>query len=306
MRSHYDAEIDPRLENNSHASILRMVGFNKRVLEAGCASGHVSKMLFAQGCSVVGIEMDGDVVEPTRAWVERVIVGDFDDSSLWDELRGELFDVVLFGDVLEHLKDPLSTLREAVRHLVPSGIAVLSVPNIAHADVKIALLNGTFPYRESGLLDRTHIHFFTKESLLELVRDAGLIPTEIERVIVPVFATELGIQRSDVSAEVLEAVVGERESETYQFVVRASKDDGATSLERFGDDLVTLSDRLRDEQRRTTTLLEHSEVLRNEIEALRVANEAQEDELVHLRSRVHLIRRVIPEPLLNFLVRRFH
>lgn len=292
------------LENNSHASILRMVGFNKRVLEAGCASGHVSKMLFAQGCSVVGIEVDGEVVEPARAWVERVIVGDFDDPSLWDDLRGELFDVVLFGDVLEHLKDPLATLREAVKHLVPSGIVVLSVPNIAHADVKIALLKGSFTYQESGLLDQTHIHFFTKESVLKLVKDAGLIPTEIERVIVPVFATELGVQRSDVSAEVLEAVVDERESETYQFVVRSSRDDGATSLERLGDDLVILSDKLRDEQRRTTTLSAQNEVLRNEFEALRAANEAQEKELVHLRSRVRTIRRIIPEPLLRFLVRR--
>lgn len=304
MRSHYDAEIDPRLENNSHSSVLRMVGFNKRVLEAGCASGHVSKMLFAQGCSVVGIEMDATVVEPARAWVDRLIVGDFDDAALWDELRGEQFDVVLFGDVLEHLKDPLGTLREAVRHLVPSGFVVLSVPNIAHADVKIALLNGTFQYRESGLLDETHIHFFTKESILELVKNAGLIPTQIERVTVPVFATELGIQPGDVGEEVLQAVLRDRESETYQFVVRASLDDGTASLEQLGIDLVTLTDKLHDAQRREKVLAEHNENLREELEALRATNETQGDELAHLRSRVRTIKRIVPAPLLNFLIRR--
>ncbi|MHB1087278.1 MAG: class I SAM-dependent methyltransferase [Acidimicrobiales bacterium] len=304
MRSHYDADIDPDLENNSHSSILRMVGFNKRVLEAGCASGHVSKMLQAQGCSVVGVEMDASVVELAQPWVERVIVGDFDDAKVWGELEGESFDVALFGDVLEHLKDPLGVLREAVKHLVPSGIVVLSVPNIAHADVKIALLNGTFPYRDSGLLDQTHIHFFTKESILDLVKHAGLIPTDIERVTVPVFATELGVQRSDVSEEVLEAVVRERESETYQFVIRASKDDGTASLENLAVDLVALGDKIRDEQRRFAVLAEQHVILRNEMDEMRAVHEAQVGELSHLRSRVSAIKRIVPAPMLKFLARR--
>ncbi|MHB1209345.1 MAG: class I SAM-dependent methyltransferase [Acidimicrobiales bacterium] len=299
MRSHYDADINPELENNSHSSILRMVGFNKRVLEAGCASGHVSKMLHAQGCSIVGVEADANVVDLARPWLERVVIGDFDDPAVWRGLEGENFDAVVFGDVLEHLKDPLGTLRAAVKHLVPSGIVVLSVPNIAHADVKIALLNGTFPYRDSGLLDETHIHFFTKQSALDLVKRAGLIPTDIERVTVPVFSTELDVERGEISDDVLDAVVRDRESETYQFVIRASKDDGTRSLANLTVDLVALSDRLRDEQRR-------SEALQGEIEQLRKAHEAQSGELSHLRSRVGVITRVVPAPVLRFLGRRLH
>ncbi|MBW4077004.1 MAG: methyltransferase domain-containing protein [Acidobacteria bacterium] len=306
MRSHYDADIDPGLENNSHSSILRMVGFNKRVLEAGCASGHVSKMLHAQGCSIVGVEVDANVVDLARPWLERVVIGDFDDPTVWDGLEGEHFEAVIFGDVLEHLKDPLGTLRAAVKHLVPSGIVVLSVPNIAHADVKIALLNGTFPYRDSGLLDQTHIHFFTKQSVLELVKSAGLIPTDIERVTVPVFATELGVERGDMSDDVLDAVVRDRESETYQFVIKASKDDGSRSLENLTVDLVALTDRLRDEQRRYVALAEQHAALQGEIEQLRQAHETQSSELSHLRSRVGAIKRVVPAPMLRFLARRLH
>lgn len=306
MRSHYDADIDPGLENNSHSSILRMVGFNKRVLEAGCASGHVSKMLHAQGCSIVGVEVDANVVDLARPWLERVVIGDLDDPTVWDGLEGENFEAVLFGDVLEHLKDPLGTLRAAVKHLVPSGIVVLSVPNIAHADVKIALLNGTFPYRDSGLLDQTHIHFFTKQSALDLVKRAGLIPTDIERVTVPVFATELGVERGDVGDDVLDAVVRDRESETYQFVIRASKDDGSRSLENLTVDLVALTDRLRDEQRRYAALAEQHDALQGEIEQLRRAHETQSSELSQLRSRVGAIKRVVPAPMLRFLARRIH
>lgn len=306
MLSHYHATIDPEVENNSHSCILRMVGFNKRVLEAGCASGHVSKMLRAQGCSIVGVEMDPTVVQLAEPWVERVVLGNFDDGTLWGELEGEFFDVVLFGDVLEHLRDPLVTLCDAVKHLVPSGTVVISVPNITHADVKVALLNGTFPYRDSGLLDRTHIHFFTKESLLALVKHAGLIPTEIYRVTVPVFATEIGVRASDVNEGVLEAVLADRESETYQFVIRAVRDDGTRSLVNLTEDLVALTDRLHDEQRRFAVLETQEASLRVEMEELRALHEAESHELSHLRSRVNMIKRVVPSPLLRFFSGMFY
>ena len=100
MLSHYHTSINPDEENDAHSSLLRMVGFNKRVLEAGCASGHVSEALSGQGCSVVGIEIDSAVVQPAEQWVERVIIGNFDDGVLWKELEDEFFDAVLFGDVL--------------------------------------------------------------------------------------------------------------------------------------------------------------------------------------------------------------
>jgi O-antigen biosynthesis protein len=283
MLSHYHTSINPEEENDAHSCLLRMVGFNKRVLEAGCASGHVSEALHAQGCKVVGIEIDESVVEPAKQWVERVVIGSFDDGELWKELEGEFFDAVLFGDVLEHLKDPLATLLASLQHLDPSGAVVISVPNIAHADVKIALLKGAFPYAESGLLDKTHIHFFTKESLLELVREAGLVPVEFRRITVPAFTTEIGVQRDDVETPVLEAILADRESETYQFVLKAVRDDGARSLENLSQDLIGLSDKLVDEQKRYATLW--------------AMYEANQNDLSHLRRQMETVKRVVPKPL---------
>jgi 2-polyprenyl-3-methyl-5-hydroxy-6-metoxy-1,4-benzoquinol methylase len=283
MLSHYHTAIDPQEENDAHSCLLRMVGFNKRVLEAGCASGHVSEALHAQGCSVVGIEIDADVVKPAEQWVERVVIGNFDDGLLWKELEGEIFDAVLFGDVLEHLKDPLATLLESMKHLETSGSVVISVPNIAHADVKVALLKGLFPYADDGLLDRTHIHFFTKESVLALVKAAGLVPIEFRRVTVPAFATELGVERSDVSNEVLEAILADRESLTYQFVLKAVRDDGSRYLEDLSLNLVALSDKMVDEQRRYDAL-----------EAMYLANM---NDLTHLRRQMDVAKRLVPKPL---------
>ena len=304
MRSHYHTAINPDDDNNSHALMLRMVGFNKRVLETGCASGHVSEMLSAQGCSVVGIENDATVVEPALPWLERVIVRNLDDEGLWEELVDERFDAILFGDVLEHLKDPLATLTRSVEHLNPAGIVVISVPNIAHADVKIALMNGTFPYTESGLLDRTHIYFFTKDGLIDLVRKAGLVVAEITRVIVPVFGTEIAAQRHDVDDHVLGAVLKDRESETYQFVVKAVRDDGTRALEKLSTDLVELVDKLHDEVKRNEALEIRVEELKAVTDALELQRARDERDLTRLRHQTDMVKRFIPTPVRNLLRKR--
>lgn len=304
MLSHYHAAVNPDQENNSHAAMLRLVGFNKRVLEAGCASGHVSEFLHAQGCSVVGIELDKEVVQPALQWLERVVVGNMDDDALWEQLDDETFDAILFGDILEHLRDPLHSLRSSMQHLRASGTVVISVPNIAHADVKIALIKGAFPYRETGLLDRTHIHFFTKESLLELLKQAGLIVTEVCRVTVPVFDTEIGVQRSDVDEHVLEAILSDRESETYQFVVKAVRDDGARALEELSAAMVELTNKLLDESRRSAVLAARSQALEVELGTLNSQREADQHELALLRHQTNVIKRFVPTCLRRFLAKR--
>jgi O-antigen biosynthesis protein len=301
MLSHYHTDFDVENDNNSHAAMLRMVGFNKRVLEAGCASGHVSEKLSAQGCTVVGIEIDASVVEPARQWLERVIVGNFDDAALWRELEGELFDAILFGDVLEHLRDPLATLRESLKCLAPSGIVVISVPNIAHADVKIALVKGQFPYSDDGLLDRTHISFFTKESLLKLVKDAGLVEVEIFRVTLPVFHTEIGVEKGDVDDQVLQALLEERESETYQFVIKAVRDNGDRSLETLAGDLVELTDKLYDQTRRNQMLEAKLDGLEETVEAMTIQRQADMNDLAHYRHQTDLVKRFLPTTLLQLI-----
>jgi 2-polyprenyl-3-methyl-5-hydroxy-6-metoxy-1,4-benzoquinol methylase len=299
--SRYHASIDPSEENNSHAAMLRMVGFNKRVLEAGCASGHVSERLSEQGCRVVGIEIESGIVEPAMQWLERAVIGNIEEDALWDELEGEHFDAILFGDVLEHLRDPLKTLRESVKHLAPSGTVVISAPNIAHADVKIALLNGTFPYSENGLLDRTHIHFFTKESLLSLVREAGMAVVEISRVTVPVFHTELGVRREDVDEATLDAILRDRESETYQFVVKATRDDAEHSIEDLSSKLVELTDLLLDDTKRHASLKAEYETLVARVSELEAQREENLRDLARLREQREAIKRVLPGPLRRFM-----
>ncbi len=285
--------------------MLRMVGFNKRVLETGCASGHMSALLRAQSCTVVGMEIESSIVEPAMEWLERAVVGDLENPQIWTELEGEYFDAILFGDVLEHLKDPLATLREAAKHLTPTGFVVMSIPNIAHADVKIALIKGIFPYSESGLLDRTHFSFFTKESAIELARQAGLGVVEISRITVPVFATEIGVSRDDVDDATLRAITDDREAETYQFVVKAVRDDANHAIDKLSVDLIELSDELLDETKLTATLRANNEVLAAKVDALEEQRVVDARDLANLRGQREAIKRYLPGPLRRLAQKRF-
>jgi methionine biosynthesis protein MetW len=143
-----------------------------RVLDVGCATGYLAAELARRGGRVTGVEADPVAASRARAHCERVVVGDVEDAACRDELTALApFDAVLLGDVLEHLRDPWSTLR-ALTAL--GGRVVLSVPNMAHWTGRRALLRGRFPYAEHGLFDRTHLRFFTLASARALAESAGL------------------------------------------------------------------------------------------------------------------------------------
>ncbi len=137
------------------------------------------------------------------------------------ELGEGRFDVLVFGDVLEHLPDPLAALRSTRSLLRPGGHIVLSVPNVAHGDVRLALLVGRFPYADLGLLDSTHLRFFTWDTLRTMLRDAGFVAVEVRRARLPLFGTEIELDPAAYDPAVVEQVRNDDESTTYQFVVRA-------------------------------------------------------------------------------------
>jgi 2-polyprenyl-3-methyl-5-hydroxy-6-metoxy-1,4-benzoquinol methylase len=206
---------------NAHTFTLEMVGADRDVLELGCGAGGMTRAMAEIGCKIVGVEVDPQAAERAREFADHVVVGNLATLDLAAELGEGRFDVLVFGDVLEHLADPLGTLQRTRALLRPGGQVVISVPNIAHGDVRLALLSGRFDYRSLGLLDETHIRFFTWDSLRTMLRDAGLVAVEVRRAELPLFGTEIELDPAAYDPAVVERVRSDDEATTYQFVVRA-------------------------------------------------------------------------------------
>lgn len=246
----YEVPVDPDAENNSHSFALGFIGYNKSVLEVGCSTGYLTKVMVERGCNVVGIELDPDAAKSAEKWAERVVVGNLDDGDVWNEVKDESFDVVVLGDVLEHLRDPLASLRQAVRKMKPAGYVVTSLPNFAHGDVRIALLQGRFRYADTGLLDRTHMRFFTLETMRELLSQAGLVVVDTKRVVMPLFQSELGVKRKDVSHKTLDELHADPEVESYQYVMKSVRDNGNQAVSELAGRVGELAHRVHNQKMR--------------------------------------------------------
>ena len=144
------------------------------MLDVGCASGYLAAGLAGRGCTVVGFERDPASAALARAHCAEIIVGDLESDADRGALPGG-FDVVVIGDVLEHLADPWDALRFVRGLLAPDGRVVVSLPNVAAWPIRLGLLRGSFEYADFGILDRTHLRFFTRSSAHALVRDAGFV-----------------------------------------------------------------------------------------------------------------------------------
>ena len=162
----YVNEVDPFRER-----ILRRVPRGATVLDVGAWTGAMGRWLVDRaGATVDGVEQHGEAAERIEGY-RRVLRGSIEDQAVQAELHG--YDAVLFLDVLEHVVDPGAVLRAARGWLGPGGIVLCSIPNAAHWRVRLMLARGRFEYADSGLLDRTHLRWFTRRTARELIETAG-------------------------------------------------------------------------------------------------------------------------------------
>jgi len=142
------------------------------VLEVGAHGGYFSSLLRTHGCHVTAVERDPRAAAVAEVHTDRIVVGDAEDPAVWAQLPGP-FDVLLFMHVLEHLVDPWDVLRRARASVAPGGRTIGLLPNVACWRVRKALAGGTFEYEETGILDRTHLRFFTLPSARALFEASG-------------------------------------------------------------------------------------------------------------------------------------
>jgi 2-polyprenyl-3-methyl-5-hydroxy-6-metoxy-1,4-benzoquinol methylase len=218
----YDLEsMDPDAVNTSHGLVVQFVGAARRVLDVGCSTGYLGEALTARGCVVDGVDKDPDAVAIAGTRLNSAQVVDLDTDDLAEVLAGHEYDRIIFADVLEHLMNPRAVLASAAALLAPDGEIVISIPNVAHGALRLALLQGRWDYHETGLLDRTHIRFFTRTSLVALIHSAGLSVTAIRSTVVDPLGSEVEIQRTELPQGVLSWVRAQDDSFNYQFVAMA-------------------------------------------------------------------------------------
>jgi len=211
-------------ENSSLAKLLSLIGENRRVIDFGCATGYLACLLKQKGCVVTGIEINEQAASIAEQYCERVIVCDLDITRLLDILPKQTFDVAVFGDVLEHLRDPWRILQETKELLLPQGYVVASIPNIAHGAIRLSLLQGKFDYQELGILDNTHLRFFTRKTVEELFEKSGYLSEIVDRTHLPILENSPlipSLELNYLDNKLVEEIQNARETDTLQFIVRA-------------------------------------------------------------------------------------
>lgn len=221
----YQTHVDLSHRNSSHTLLHELAVASGRshlsILEVGCSSGYLGASLQAKGHRVTGIEPDRVAAQAASRVLDAVWCGGLEDFL--DAHPDARFDVLLLGDVLEHLIDPVASLRRVLQHLAPGGSVAISLPNVAHGAVRAMLLEGRFDYAERGLLDRTHLHFFTRRSIARLLADAGLALERLYEIVLPISFVDsdyaMGLSREAMTA--VELLDPDQSRHAFQYVMLA-------------------------------------------------------------------------------------
>ncbi len=209
-------------DDSSVARLLEWVRPDSRILEIGPATGMMTRLMAElHRASITAVEIDSAAAEQARPWCEKIIVGSIEDTNVHDQLRSERFDTIVCADVLEHLVDPWAVLSFLKSLLAQDGEVLISIPNVGHTGVLAELFAGMFRYRRDGLLDETHLRFFTRHSVEDLLSRCKLEPLLWARTVRAPLATEFRPEVQGLSSGIRSLLQSLPDSDTYQFLVRA-------------------------------------------------------------------------------------
>jgi len=219
----FELDIDSR---NSLSLILKRMKPDSSVLEFGTANGRMSKYLKEQmNCKVYGVEIDAMAAKDAARYTEKMLVENVEEYNWKKELNSMEFDYIVFADILEHLYDPKKMLLEVKSFLKDGGSVLVSIPNVAHNAIIINLLKNQFNYSETGLLDNTHIKFYTKKTFDELIKSCGYFTSYETAVYMKPNDTEFDNSYGDLPEEVGDYLSTLPCGELYQLVFELKKNE---------------------------------------------------------------------------------
>ena len=220
----YDREIEA--DKRSSLSVLAShIAPGARVLDLGCGSGAIGRFLAARDGAAAGpcdgLTISEDEAQLARAHYRRIEVADLDQCRLPELFPPGSYDVIVCADVLEHIRHSERVLTECRDLLAPGGRVLLSIPNAGYCGLVAELMEGEFRYRKEGLLDETHVRFFTRRTLLRFLADNGWVADSLETVTRQLPDSEFRVAFDALPPAVARHLLALPDALTYQFVVVA-------------------------------------------------------------------------------------
>ena len=156
----------------------------KQVLDVGCGTGSTGceiKSKLGKDIKVVGIELNPSAGKVAENKIDNIIIGNVENVEI--PYDNNYFDCIIYADVLEHLIDPWKLLIRHRSKLSDNGCIIASIPNIAHYKIIRMLKRGLWKYENAGIMDKTHLRFFTKKTILKMFLQADLTPIIIDKIL---------------------------------------------------------------------------------------------------------------------------
>jgi 2-polyprenyl-3-methyl-5-hydroxy-6-metoxy-1,4-benzoquinol methylase len=208
-------------EANPLNRIAQLIPVGKSVLDVGAGNGVLARLLAFQGrnCVIDGVEPDTVAQQAARSYYRNLFCGTVDEFvSVRRESECLQYDFIVMADVLEHIANPMPTLLQLKQLLTPNGKLIISTPNVAFASVRLALMNGQFDYVDSGILERTHLRFYTNKSLRILFEAVGLHPHTQFNCLRDPRHTEIRVESFPLSSLILRLLEADELAAIYQFL----------------------------------------------------------------------------------------
>lgn len=214
----YDVPLGLADDNNLH-KLIKNLKPNTKVLEFGPSTGRLTKyMKESLCCDVYGVEIDEEAFEVCKQFLVDGICDDIETYAWTKRFKHIKFDYIIFADVLEHLRNPQEVITIAKEFLNETAEILVSIPNIAHNAILIELIENRFDYNATGLLDNTHIHFFTVDTCKEMFYDAGYHLAYLDGTFAEPYDTEIGNSLEDFPIGVKQYLSSRDYANLYQII----------------------------------------------------------------------------------------